>query len=131
MRKYIAALLIGLAAPVAGQAEVLECDLTKNEGWMGDKFFFEIDHQAGTAKAYDAVIRDYEGEKPKAVGFSESANKWVFTWKILGKSVTGQIAKMQYRAAYYPARKEIQIRATPGGSYAGEFRGRGTCKVMK
>ena len=131
MRNFIAACVIGLAAPVLAQAEVLECDITKNGGWAADKYFFEVDHKAASALVYDAVANHYEGVETKKVGFSESAKKWVFTWKVAIYSKRGDNTRMQYRAAYFPARKELQLRATPGSGYKGEFLSKGNCKVAQ
>lgn len=131
MRKLIAALILSVAAPLAAGAEALECDLTQNGGWVGDKFLFQIDRKTNQALAYDGAIHKFGGGKPIAANFADEGKKQVFSWSLQVRNRSGQQTKMLYRAVYYPDQKTLQVRASAGGGYEGEFRSKGGCKVIE
>lgn len=128
-------LTLGLAAfvafgPLAASAQSLECTLSPNAhagGWVTEKYFFEVDEAAGTARAVDAVVQQYNKGPIKARLTDSTAQKLVVSWDVKMTNSTGQMTKMLDRASIFKGDNSVIVRAVPSG-YANQFEARGTCK---
>lgn len=111
----------------------LECKIPSSNaggGWITELYILQVDEGSSEAIVSDGLIYYYNDEQPLAAKVTEnSAKKLVVSWN-LGLSTQGQTTKMQFRATYFKANKSITIRAVPGGGYANDFEGRGTCKEL-
>ncbi len=111
------------------QADVLDCTVKAGRalgGWITDRYVFKYDPAGPDAQVIDGVIQGVYG-KPIAAEHKATSKKTVFTWAVETSDSGGQQATIFYRAAYFPARKEVTIVALPGG-YSNNFDARGTCK---
>lgn len=124
-----AALLLSL--PSMSQALTLDCQITPNAGTGGyvtERYVFQQD--ADSAIVSDALILHFNDNQPQSAKVSEdTTKKLVLTWKVAVTNATGQITKMQFRAAYFKADGTITVRAVPSG-YSNSFEGRGRCKSV-
>ena len=112
----------------------LECKIPKSNaggGYVTDIYVFQYDEGSNQALVSDALIYYYNDEQPLAAKVSEdTARKLVLTWNVQMTNSTGQMTKMQFRASYFKAEKSVVVRGVPGGGYANDFEGRGTCKTV-
>ena len=111
----------------------LECKIPKSNaggGYVTDIYVFQHDKGSDQALVSDALIYYYNDEQPLAAKVSEdTARKLVLTWNVQMTNSTGQMTKMQFRASYFKADNKVIVRGVPGGGYANDFEGRGTCKA--
>jgi hypothetical protein len=131
--RFVRSLLVAACICVTGPANALslDCTLTPSAnagGWVTDRYYFEIDEEAGTALANDAVIQFFLKEVARAVVAENSAKKLVLTWNVQTRTGSNHQAKMQYRAAYFKADKSVIVRGIPGGGYNNNFEARGRCE---
>ena len=129
-RKLFVGLVIGFAA-TAANAQVLDCAIeagASQNGFITDRYIFEVDEASGTATVIDGVIQ-HETGKPIPAKLSANEKKTGLSWSLKLVSTTGKSVRMMYRASYIKATKTMQISVVPGGGeYAGGFEARGTCK---
>jgi hypothetical protein len=126
---FVVAALIALA-PLSATARSIECTLSPNAnsgGWVTDRYFFEVDEDAGTAQAVDAVVQHYNKGPIQARLTDSSAKKLVVSWDVKMTNETGQMTKMLYRASIFKADNSVIVRAVPSG-YSNQFEARGSCK---
>jgi len=133
LRSFALAALL-LAFPGVSQALTLECTLKPTNaggGYVTELYVLQYDEASGQAIVSDQLIMYFNDEQPMKAKVSEdSKGKLVLTWNIQMTNATGQMTKMQFRASYFKGNKSITVRAVPGGGYANDFEGRGTCKSV-
>jgi len=122
-----------LAFPSLSQALTLECSVARSSaggGYITDLYILQYDEASGQAIASDGLIMYYNKEQPmKAKVSDDTATKLVLSWNVQMTNKTGQMTKMQFRAAYFKADNSFTVRGVPGG-YANSFEGRGKCKAV-
>jgi len=132
MKQYLLTAAV-VALPSLASALTLECQVPESSaggGYISDLYVFEYDEKSGKALVADAWIM-YIHDAPIAAKVTEdSTKKLAFSWNLIITNSSGQNTKMQYRATYFKGTKEVSVAGTPGGAYDGNFRGRGTCKVV-
>ncbi len=127
---FIALAALVAMAPLSATARSIECTLSPNAssgGWVTDRYFFEVNEEAGTAQAIDAVVQQYNNGPIKARLTDTSAKKLVVSWDVKMTNGTGQMTKMLYRASINKANNSITVRAVPSG-FSNQFEARGSCK---
>jgi hypothetical protein len=130
--KFLSLAVVALVvlAPLSVAARSIECTLSPNAnsgGWVTDRYFFEVDEDAGVAQAIDAVVQHYNKGPIQARLVDSSSKKLVISWDVKMTNATGQMTKMQYRASIFKGDNTVIVRAVPGG-YSNQFEARGTCK---
>lgn len=118
--------------PAISQALTLDCTLKPTEsssGWVTDRYVLQHDPETGKAVASDAIILHYLGAPVTANVSVDTSVKLVLTWNVQMTNASGQITKMQYRAAYFKADGKITVRAVPSG-FSNNFEARGSCKPV-
>lgn len=122
-----------LAFPTVSHALTLECTVPQSNsggGYITELYILQYDEASGQAIVSDGLIMYHNNEQPMKAKVSEdTANKLVLTWNVQMTNSTGQMTKMQYRAAYFKANGKVTVRAVPGG-YSNNFEARGTCKPV-
>ena len=123
------------ASLLAGQAQAvtLDCTLKPSEssgGYVTERYILDYNEAEGTAVAVDSLIQYFHGGPVPAKLSDNTAKKTVFTWTVLTTSQSGQVTKMQFRAAVFKSDNSITVSATPGGGYGGGFEARGKCKKV-
>lgn len=116
----------------AAAALTLECKVKAGlagGGYITDIYVFRFDEAKGTALAADGWILHYHDAPIAAKVSDNTKKKLVLTWNLTITNGSGQQTKMQYRAAYFKGTGDLNVSATPGGGYSGNFEGRGTCKA--
>lgn len=126
-RSVAVACVMALSAMTA-QATTLDCklDTTRAKGWVRPAYQFTYDLAAGTSTAthcddgcsFDGKASGVEGKKV------------VLTWSRIAKDTRGRSSVWSYRAAWFPAKNMVTVRATPGAGYRGNYEGRGSCVVV-
>jgi hypothetical protein len=129
--KFSGLLVVVLAAlaPMSSTARSIECTLSPNAGsggWVLDRYLFEVDEEAGTARALDGVIQHFNKGPIDARLTDSSSKKLVISWDVK-MSNSGAATRMLYRATIFRADNSVIIRAVPGG-YSNQFQARGSCK---
>lgn len=130
MKNIILATVLTMGA-LPLQASVLDCTINagaSQNGFITDRYIFEVDEAAGKATALDGAIQQINGG-PIDAKLSANDKKLGVTWTLKMKATTGQVIRMMYRASYVKATRAVQISAMPGGGdFAGGFNARGSCK---
>lgn len=126
--------LVGLLlfVPAISQALTLDCTLKPTEsssGWVTDRYVLQHDPETGNALASDAIILHYLGAPVSADVSADTSVKLVLTWNVQMTNTSGQMTKMQYRAAFFKADGKITVRAVPSG-FSNTFEARGSCKSV-
>jgi hypothetical protein len=119
--------------PYIAQALTLDCVLQPTEssnGWVTDHYVFQHEPKSDKAVASDAIILHYVGNPVAARVSDDTTAKLVLSWNIQMTNSSGQMTKMQYRAAYFRSTGKITVRATPSG-YSNNFEARGSCKSVQ
>jgi hypothetical protein len=133
LKDLIAAAFAMLSISSASNALTLECKVPETNaggGYVTSLYVFEYSDASGEALVADGWIMDIHDAPIAAKVPDDTKAKLVFTWNLVINNSSGQQTKMQYRAVYYKANKELVVRATPGGGYGGNFEGRGKCKAI-
>ncbi len=132
--RFIAAAIAFCLSAIPAFSLTLECKISKSNaggGYITEIYVFQYDEGSDQARVSDALIYYYNDEQPLAAKVSEdTARKLVLTWNVQMTNSTGQMTKMQFRASYFKAGKTVTVRGVPGGGYANDFEGRGTCKAV-
>jgi hypothetical protein len=126
----IAALVL---VPSLAGALTLECKVPKSNaggGYITDLYVFEYNEASGDAIVADGWIMHLHDAPIPARVSENTKKKLALSWNLSITNGTGQQTTMQYRAVYYKGNKELLVRGTPGGSYGGNFEGRGKCKTL-
>ncbi len=120
-----------LAIPTISQALTLDCKVTPTNatgGYVTERYIFEVEEGASEAIVSDGLIFYFNNDQPLTAKVSEStAKKLVFSWTVQMTNSSGQMTKMQFRAAYFKAEGSLTVRAVPGAGYDNQFEGRGRC----
>lgn len=122
-----------LCIPSLAGALTLECNVPESNsggGYITDVYVFEYNENSGEAIVADGWIMHLHDAPIPARVTEDTSKKLAFSWTLNITNGAGQQTKMQYRAAYFKASKELLVRGTPGGGYGGNFEGRGKCKVL-
>jgi hypothetical protein len=113
------------------QARVLDCAIktgASQNGFITDRYIFEIDEAAGKATGLDGAIQEINGG-PIEAKLSANDKKLGVSWSLKMTTTTGKSIRMMYRASYVKASNAVQISVQPGGGeYSGGFEARGSCK---
>lgn len=130
--RFLAAVFALSVSSVPAAASTLECKLPvtgAGGGYITGLYY--VQHEEGSTEAIvsDEVIMYYNDEQPITARVSDDTDaKLVLTWNIQMTN-SGQMTKMQYRAAWFRKSGLLAIRAKPGG-YSNSFEGRGTCRAL-
>ena len=133
LSRLLAAVLSLSVSAVPAAATTLECKLPvtgAGGGYITGLYY--IQHEEGSPEAIvsDEVIMYYNNEQPMTARVSADTDvKLVFTWNVQMTN-SGQMTRMQYRAAWFRKNGLLTIRAKPGG-YSNSFEGRGTCRALQ
>jgi hypothetical protein len=127
----LAALFVPIAA--MSQALTLDCQVQTNAssgGYVTERYVFQHDDGASEAIVSDGLILYHNDNQPMTARVPEdTARKVVFAWNVQMTNSTGQMTKMQFRAAYFRTDGTLTVRAVPGG-YNNSFEGRGRCRML-
>ena len=133
LARVLLALFSLILSAIPAAALTLECRLPvtgTGGGYVTGLYYFQ--HEQGRAEAIvsDEVIMYYNNEQPMTARVSADTDvKLVFTWNVQMTN-SGQMTRMQYRAAWFRKNGLLTIQAKPGGGYINSFEGRGTCRAL-
>lgn len=119
----------GLIAPLS--AQVYDCAFSmkaSNNGWLTDRYIFDYDAAAGSVTVLDGLIQYHFGNAIAGKVVSDTPKKLVFSWAVQTTDSAGQLAQMQFRAAYIKANSLMTVSGVPPG-YSNTYETRGTCKT--
>ena len=117
------------ALPLNAQALNLDCAVnpgSNNLGWVSDRYLFEIDGQAGTAKVNDSQIEFYVKKPVDGVVEKYTDKVIVVHWRYDVLSSTAKRFKIEFRGTYFRDTERFSLWGKPA-TYVETYAAQGRC----